>query len=63
VLCLVTYTLNGEMRFYCVSDEKCMSHIQMDALRSEFMGLLENQVMHADEAALEAAFAVTGDSR
>jgi hypothetical protein len=25
VLCLVTYTLNEEMRFYCVSDEKCMT--------------------------------------
>jgi hypothetical protein len=44
VLCLVTYTLNEEMRFYCVSDEKCMSRSQVDTLKREFMGLLQNQV-------------------
>jgi hypothetical protein len=44
VLCLVIYTVNGEMRFYCVSDEKCMNRVQMDALRREFMALLRDQV-------------------
>jgi hypothetical protein len=43
VLCLVTYTLNEEMRFYCVSDEKCMTRSQADKLKSEFMALLHNQ--------------------
>jgi hypothetical protein len=43
VLCLVIYTLNEEMRFYCVSDEKCMSGSQADTLKREFMDLLQNQ--------------------
>jgi hypothetical protein len=37
---LVTYTLNGEIRFYCISDEKCMTRSQMDALKREIMALL-----------------------
>jgi rhamnosyltransferase len=49
VLCLVTYTLNGEMRFYCLSDDKCMSRSQMDTLKGEFMVQLQNQVSaHGD---------------
>jgi hypothetical protein len=40
---LVPYTLNGEMRFYCVSDEKCLTPYQVDALKREFMALLEEQ--------------------
>jgi hypothetical protein len=54
VLCLVIYTLNGEMRFYCVSDEKCMNRGQMDTLRREFMALLQNQVLQVGDAAREA---------
>jgi hypothetical protein len=50
VLCLVTYTLNEEMRFYCVSDEKCMSRSQADTLKREFMALLENHVLQADDS-------------
>jgi hypothetical protein len=50
VLCLVTYTLNDEMRFYCVSDEKCMSRSQVDTLKREFMALLQNQVLQADDS-------------
>jgi hypothetical protein len=50
VLCLVTYTLNEEMRFYCVSDEKCMSRSQTDTLKREFMTLLQNQVVQADHS-------------
>ena len=45
---LVTYTLNGEMRFYCISDENCMTRIQVDALKREFMALLQDQVQLAD---------------
>jgi hypothetical protein len=41
---LIPYTFNGEMRFYCVSDEKCLRPDQMDALKREFMLLLEEQV-------------------
>jgi hypothetical protein len=53
VLCLVTYTLNEEMRFYCVSDEKCMSRSQVDTFKSEFMALLQNQVQREDDSASE----------
>jgi hypothetical protein len=52
VLCLVIYTFNEEMRFYCVSDEKCMSRSQADRLRREFMALLQNQVL-ADHSVTE----------
>jgi hypothetical protein len=55
VLCLVVYTLNQEMRFYCVSDEKCMSRSQADTLRREFMALLQNQVQQADDGAGEVS--------
>ena len=41
---LIPYTLNGEMRFYLVSDEKCLRPDQVDALKREFMLLLEEQV-------------------
>lgn len=41
-LCLVTYTFEGDMRFYCVGDEKCISTWQLETLRREFMALLEN---------------------
>jgi hypothetical protein len=44
MLGLVPYTLNGEMRFYLVSDEKCLSPDEVDALKHEFMLLLEEQV-------------------
>jgi hypothetical protein len=53
VLCLIIYTLNGEMRFCCVSDEKCMTHGQADMLRHEFMALLQNQILPADDGAPE----------
>lgn len=41
---LITYTFNGEMRFCCVSHEKCMSPGLMNALKRELMIVLENQV-------------------
>jgi hypothetical protein len=52
VLCLVIYTFNEEMRFYCVSDEKCLSRSQADKLRREFMALLQNQAL-ADHSVTE----------
>jgi hypothetical protein len=55
VLCLVTYTFNDEMRFYCVSDEKCMSRSQVDRLKREFMVLLQNQVLQTDHGAGEVS--------
>lgn len=44
LLGLIPYTLNGEMRFYCVSDEKCLRPNQVDALKREFMVVLQEQV-------------------
>jgi hypothetical protein len=46
---LVTYTVNGEMYFYCVSHDKCLSHDQVKALKREFMAELEHQTMHTDD--------------
>jgi hypothetical protein len=48
---LITYTLNGEMRFNCVADEKCMSHAQTDLLKREFMAVLEREVVEAGDGA------------
>jgi hypothetical protein len=55
VLCLVIYTLNGEMRFHCVSDERCMSRGQMETLKREFMAQLQRQVRQPDDGALKAS--------
>jgi hypothetical protein len=43
MLGLIPYTVNGEMRFYWVSDEKCMTRSQVDMLNREFVALLQNQ--------------------
>jgi hypothetical protein len=50
---LVTYTLNGEMHFYCISHEKCMRRSQVDALKREFMALLQHHVTQPDGSASE----------
>lgn len=42
---LVVYTVNGEMRFYCLSHERCMSPSQVDALERELMALLQHHAM------------------
>jgi hypothetical protein len=55
MLGLIPYTVNGEMRFYWVSDEKCMSRSQVDALKCEFMALLQNQVLQADDCVSEVS--------
>ena len=54
MLGLVAYALNGEMRFYFVSDEKCLSSKQAEGLKREFMGLLQQQLIPAEESASEA---------
>jgi hypothetical protein len=54
-LCLVTYTFEGEMRFYCVGDEKCMSRSQMETLQREFMALLKNHSPGASNGPSETA--------
>jgi len=58
-LCLVTYTFNGEMRFYCMGDEKCITPEQAETLRGRFMELLENAVaaagVHSDPVVHAAA--------
>ena len=47
---LVTYTINGEMRFYCISDERCMTPSQMGALERELMAVLQQQVIRPDNS-------------
>ena len=54
LLGLVAYALNGEMPFYFVSDEKCLSLKQAEGLKREFMALLRQQLIPAEESASEA---------
>jgi hypothetical protein len=54
LLGLVAYALNGEMRFYFVSDEKCLSLKQAEGLKHEFMALLRRQLLPREESASEA---------
>jgi hypothetical protein len=54
LLGLVAYALNGEMRFYFVSDEKCLALKQAEGLKREFMTLLRQQLISAEESANEA---------
>jgi hypothetical protein len=44
LLGLVSYLLNGEMRFYYVGDEKCMSRSQAEALQRQIMAILQDQI-------------------
>jgi hypothetical protein len=53
VLGLVTYTFNGEMRFYCISDENRMTRSQVDTLRREFMAVLQRHVIQPDDGVSE----------
>lgn len=52
---LVSYTLNGEMRFYCVSHEDCMTRDKMAALQKEFMTVLTTHATQPVHAAAVAA--------
>jgi hypothetical protein len=54
-LCLGTYIFEGEMRFHCVSDERCMDASQMETLRREFMAVLKNNTSVAEGAPGEAS--------
>jgi hypothetical protein len=54
LLGLVAYALNGEMRFYFVSDEKCLSFKQAEGLKREFMALLRAQLIPAEESSSDA---------
>jgi hypothetical protein len=52
---LVPYTLNGEIRFYCVSHEDCMTRDEMAALQKEFMTALETHATRPARAVAVAA--------
>jgi hypothetical protein len=54
LLGLVADALNGEMRFYFVSDEKCLSFEQAEGLKREFMALLRQQLISTEESTGEA---------
>jgi hypothetical protein len=63
VLGLIPYTVNGEMRFFCMSSEMCVSRTEIEALRHEFMALLKQQGGQADHEPQEipdTLVAVTG---
>lgn len=62
-LCLVTYTLNGEMRFYCVGDEKCISRSQAEALQSGFMALLQDQILQAEVGSTEVSYTLAAAAK
>jgi hypothetical protein len=51
VLCLVIYTFNDELRFYCVGDETCIGRDQMTRLERELMNVLQHQLEEAEERA------------
>jgi len=53
LLGLIPYTLNGEMCFYFVADEKCMSRAQADGLKREFMAVLRREAVLRDGDASE----------
>jgi hypothetical protein len=59
-LCLLTYIFEGEMRFYCVSDEKCMTAAQMDTLQREFLALLAKHAAAAEGETSRIPAAVAG---
>jgi hypothetical protein len=54
-LCLVTYVFEREMRFYCVSDERCMDRSQIETFRREFNALLTNNTPAVEGAPGEAS--------
>jgi hypothetical protein len=48
MLGLIPYTVNGEMSFYWVIDDRFMSRTQVDLLGREFMTLLQDRFLPAD---------------
>lgn len=59
---LLPYSLNGEMRFYCVSHEDCMTPDNMAALERELMTVLQTQSTELPLAATAAAMHVSAGS-
>ena len=55
MLGLIPYTVNGEMSFCWVSDEKFMSRSQVDSLKCAFMALLQRHAVLQDCASEVAA--------
>lgn len=53
LLGLVCYMLNGEMRFYYVGDEKCMTRSRAEALQREFVALLQVHATDPNDRAAE----------
>jgi hypothetical protein len=49
LLGLVSYMLDGEMRFYYVGDEKCMSRSQAEALQREFVAILQAHTVEPND--------------
>ncbi|MCU1225881.1 MAG: condensation domain protein [Edaphobacter sp.] len=49
MLGLIPYSVNGDMRFYYVSDEKWVNRCPAETLRREFMDLLEHEVLKGDD--------------
>jgi hypothetical protein len=60
LLCLIIYTLNGEIRFCCLGDEKCLSRSQAAGLKREFMDLLQRQVISTDESVRDVSRMLAG---
>jgi hypothetical protein len=55
LLGLVAYALNGEMRFYLVSDKKCLSMQKAEDLKRKFMALLQQQLIPAADRTRRAS--------
>lgn len=62
-LCLVTYTLHGEMRFYCVADDKCLTRSEAAMLKQEFMNLLQLQCVQHERLETEASNVLTAAAK
>ena len=55
LLGLIPYTVNGEMRFYWVIDEKMMSRAHVERLNQEFTSLLQSQTLLEDDGIGDAS--------
>jgi hypothetical protein len=58
LLGLVSYLLNGEMRFCYVGDEKCMSRNQAEALRNQMMAILRDRISESNRCHEEVSLNV-----
>ncbi len=46
---LIPHSINGELHFYYVSDKKWINRCPADALKREFMAVLEREVLQTDD--------------